>query len=155
MELCFSSCENSIVEQERPGTHEDAIRDIACGNTNNVPNYSSRMFIGILKVHKDQAAAFNQGYRIYDVQNVQPILLTADNYSTYHHQSITQKTDQIFVIAYKTTGIIHYATCSCTAREVRSHNDKATPSFAYNHMSLPIPLLPTLIYISSLNMECT
>ena len=159
MDLGVSSCESSDTEEERPDILEKAMRDdehwvdLDDINKTHVPPLSlhniHRYFIK-RRVRKDQVTAskpFERGYRIYDAKKVQSISIyspTDDSLfrviSAHVHPS--QKTDRIyrtFIVAYKTSGEIYHAICSCTAGEGGSCNHIAALSFAIDDYNRKLP----------------
>ena len=157
MELGLSSCEDSDNE-ERPDTLDNAIKDstgwVDLESAKDVPkiliNNIHRYFI-TKKVRKDQVTAskpFERGYRIYDAKKVRSICIhytATDSLFSVIRASIlpSQKTDRIyqtFIVAYKTTGDIYYATCSCTAGEGGSCNHVAALCFAIDDYNRTIPI---------------
>ena len=150
MDLGVSSCDSSDAEEERPDILEEAIRDdtrqvdLDDVNKTNVPalsiNNIHHYFIK-RRVRKDQVTAskpFERGYRIYDARKVQSIAIyspTDDNLFRVIRADVhpSQKTDRVyrtFIVAYKTSGEIYHATCSCTPGEGGSCNHVAALSFA-------------------------
>ena len=171
MELGLSSCESSDNE-ERPDVLDTAIRDttgwVNLERAKDVPKLSinniHHYFI-TRKIRKDQVTAskpFERGYRIYDAKKVRAISIhstTDDSLFSVVRASVipSQRTDRIyetFIVVYKTTGNIYYATCSCTAGEGGSCNHVAALCFAiddYNR-SLPSPSCTSLPNGTSLNV---
>ena len=160
MELGLSSCESSDVEDERPDTLDKAIKDTTgwmdLERANDVPklfiNNIHRYFIK-RKVRKDQVTAskpFERGYRIYDAKKVRCISINSmadDSLLSVIKASVlpSQKTDRIyetFIVVYKRTGDIYYATCSCTAGEGGSCNHVAALCFAIDDYNRTLPTPP-------------
>ena len=159
MELGVSSCDSSDAEEETPNILEKAMRDdahwmdlndvdktyVPALSISNIHHYFIKR-----KVRKDQVTAtkpFERGYRIYDAKKVQSIAIyspTDDNLFRVIRADVhpSQKTDRVyrtFIVAYKTSGEIYHAICSCTAGEGGSCNHVAALSFAIDDYNRKLP----------------
>ena len=155
----MSSCEDSDVEEERPDVLDDALKDatgwveLENASNNIIPKLSIRkihQYFIKRKVRKDQVTAskpFERGYCIYDAKKVQSISIyqngNDDLLSIIKARVLpSQKTDRVyqtFIVVYKTSGDIYYATCTCTAGEGGSCNH-VLPLMLMTVHYLPIPL---------------
>ena len=89
IEVGMSSCEDSNVEEERPGVLDDALKGATCWLdlecTYNIPKLSIKnihQYFIKRKFRKDQVTAskpFERGYRIYNAKKVVYIYRTSDN----------------------------------------------------------------------------
>ena len=154
----MSSCENSDVEEERPDVLDDVLKDttgwMELENASNtcIPKLSIRnihQYFIKRKVRKDQVTAskpFERGYRIYDAKKVQSISIYQsgdDNLFSIIKARVlpSQKTNRVyqtFIVVYKASGDIYYATCTCTAGG-GSCNHVATLCFAIDAHDRTLP----------------
>ena len=155
----MSSCEDSDVEEERPDVLDDALKDatgwveLENASNNIIPKLSIRnihQYFIKRKVRKEQVTAskpFERGYRIYDAKKVQSISIYQngnDNLLSVIKARVlpSQKTDRVyqtFIVVYKTSGDIYYATCTCTAGEGGSCNHVAALCFAIDAHDRTLP----------------
>ena len=108
---CPSSCEDSDIEEERPGVLDDALKDatgwINLDSTNNIPQLSIKTIHKYFikrKIRKDQVSAskpFEQGYRVYDAKKVQSMSIYQtinDNLFSVIKAAVlpSQRTDKVY-----------------------------------------------------------